>query len=245
MFIPFTQKYRPRSIDQLVLPPNHGLEAAFKFIADPFDSAWFLRGKSGLGKSSLAEIMAAACAHPLCIRRLVGPDLDSGTVADIASKAGIGSVFSTRYCFIVEEADGLPPKGQKRLLDLLEHYSGSVWIFTSNEELSDIEPRFLSRCIVLSFTNQGIAEPAMKWITKIAGLERLQLDPGEAETMIRKAKNNLRAALQALQVLYLAKAHAEEVRTAQVIPSPRPLPIVEPLAALATLVLNDDLAHLH
>lgn len=199
--IPLTEKYRPQCFDDLVLPTNHGLGAAVKFLAKPYRSRWLLTGKSGLGKTSLADIMARTCADPNCITRIVGPDLDSATVRDLVSQSLTRSLYGKWYAYVCNEADSIPPLAQVRLLSALEEPSFAIWIFTSNEEAENWEPRFLSRFTHLEFTNQGLAEPAITWLCRIAALEGLPLTTEAGEKIIRASKNNLRAALQRLEAL--------------------------------------------
>jgi replication-associated recombination protein RarA len=199
--IPLTEKYRPTTFQDLVLPPQHNLGAAVRFIAQPSRSRWMITGKSGLGKSSLAEIMAKACAHPLATEHLVGPDLDSNKVRELSIASQTRPMFGQFYCYVCDEADAIPDGGQVRLLSALEKQDYAIWIFTSNEDAEDWEPRFLSRFTHLAFSNQKLAEPATEWICRIASLEGLILDHDAGEKIIRASKNNLRGALQHLEAM--------------------------------------------
>ncbi len=76
--ISLTEKYRPKTLQDLVLSPQHGLAASLEFCRSPYASAWLHHGKSGLGKSSLAEIMARVASNPLCIHRYGRPRFDLG-----------------------------------------------------------------------------------------------------------------------------------------------------------------------
>jgi replication-associated recombination protein RarA len=199
--IPLTEKYRPQAFQDLVLPSPHGLGAAVRFIDNPSRSRWMLVGKSGLGKTSLAEIMARACADPMCTEHFVGPDLDSTQVSKIVSATRTSPLFGRFYCYVCHEADAIPPGGQVRLLSALEDPAPAIWIFTSNEEAENWEPRFLSRFTVLQFSNQGLADPATRWLCRISILEGMELSYAEGEKIIRASKNNLRGALQRLEVI--------------------------------------------
>jgi hypothetical protein len=102
---------------------------------------------------------------------------------------------------VCHEADAIPPGGQVRLLSALEDTAPAIWIFTSNEEAENWEPRFLSRFTVLQFSNQGLADPATRWLCRISILEGMELSYAEGEKIIRASKNNLRGALQRLEVI--------------------------------------------
>jgi replication-associated recombination protein RarA len=199
--LPLTEKYRPKSLAQLVLPPQHNLAAALRFVRAPYPASFLLSGRSGLGKSSLAEIMAAAASHPLSIQHFVGCDLDSFTVKSLEATCTSRPLFGDRYSFVIDEADAIPAGGQIRLLRLLEIARYCCFIFTSNEGTDQFEARFLSRLIVQTFSNQGLAEPAARWLSQVARAEGLEMSINEGEKIMRTSRNNLRAALQALEIL--------------------------------------------
>jgi replication-associated recombination protein RarA len=238
--IPLTEKYRPKTFQDLVLPPQHSLGAAVRFIAQPSRSRWMLTGKSGLGKSSLADIMARACAHSLSTEHLVGPDLDSHKVRELSIASRTRPLFGQFYCYVCDEADAITEGGQVRLLSALEQEDFAIWIFTSNESAENWEPRFLSRFTHLEFSNQKLAEPATEWICRIASLEGFLLDHAAGEKIIRASKNNFRGALQRLEAMLgqqLDRLHP--MMPGFAIPGPGALPmlnVLRPKAEITTRV---------
>jgi DNA polymerase III delta prime subunit len=109
-------------------------------------------------------------------------------------------LFGRYNTFIVDEADSIPRGGQIRLLQILERLENSIWIFTSNEDLGEFEERFLSRVRHLSFSTQGLLDPATRWLADIAAREGIPLDRPSAEKIVRSSKNNLRSALRSLEL---------------------------------------------
>jgi DNA polymerase III delta subunit len=199
---PFISKYRPSHVSDLVLPWQHGLNKALDFVANPYPEVFLFHGPSGLGKTSLARIMAhAAAGDPFSVRYFMGSDLDSNMVRDVAAASFHPPLFGKLHAFVVDEADAIPRGGQIRLLGLLENPGPSVWVFTSNEGLDDFEPRFVSRVKALHFSSQGIFDPATEWLMTIAKKESVVLSKATAQRLIRESKNNLRAALQALELM--------------------------------------------
>jgi replication-associated recombination protein RarA len=198
----FISKHRPTNLAQLVLPWQHGLNSALDFVANPHPEAYLFYGPPGLGKTSLARIIAhAAAGDPFSVRYFMGPDLDSNTVRDIAAASFHPPLFGKLHAFVVDEADSIPRGGQIRLLGMLENPGPTVWVFTSNEGLDDFEPRFVSRVKALHFSTQGMFDPATKWLLTIAKEEGVALSKATAQRLIRECKNNLRAALQALELM--------------------------------------------
>ena len=198
-----TEKYRPKTLQDLVLSPQHGLAASLEFCRSPYASAWLHHGKSGLGKSSLAEIMARVASNPLCIHRYAGPDLTSDIVRSLTAAFTTRPLCGGFYSIVVHEADCIPRLAQVRLLDLLDRLKEchAVVLLTSNDDLPSFEDRFLSRVRTQLFTAQGLAPVAKSWLLRIAANENIRITPVEAGRIIKLSKNNLRKALSDLEVL--------------------------------------------
>lgn len=87
-------KYRPRTVKDLVLPTQHSIAPALQFCANPYPSAWLLHGRPGLGKTSLATIMGElASQHPLALQTFSAPDVNIDVVRDLAATFASGSIF--------------------------------------------------------------------------------------------------------------------------------------------------------
>jgi replication-associated recombination protein RarA len=152
------------------LPENHGPAAIHAFVRAPYPSAWLFSGRSGTGKTSTAEIIAAGCAHECQRWHLVGSDLDTYRVKEIENTLRSRSLFGS-YAVVVDEADQITHGGQVRLLHVLEQSLSCVWLFTSNEGLVSFEDRFLSRLKCVNFTTQGLLQPGAEWLKDIASRE--------------------------------------------------------------------------
>jgi replication-associated recombination protein RarA len=194
-------KYRPSSVEELVLPTAHSIAAALSFTRMPRPSGWLLHGKSGLGKSSLADIMAAAASDPFHTSRYLGPDVDIATVRQMDITCATRPMLGGFHTMIIDEADAIPPVAQVRLLGMLDRIGYGCVIFTSNDELDDFDARFLSRLQCQLFTSQGLLGPASIWLMEIARKEEIPLKISDAERLVRNEKNNLRGALQALDAI--------------------------------------------
>ncbi len=204
-----TEKYRPAQVADLVLPDQHGVAAALKFCEAPYPSSWLLHGRSGMGKSSLAEIMAKlASKHPFATQIFSGPDVTIDVVRSMVTTFTHRPLYGDLHSVIINESDEMPRIAQVRLLEVLERLKEyqAVFILTSNENLTNFEDRLLARVKPQSFTTQGIRPKAAAWLMKIAALEGIAITPARARRLVKLAKNSLRKALQDLEVFAAEQA---------------------------------------
>jgi DNA polymerase III delta prime subunit len=114
---------------------------------------------------------------------------------------------NTLHVVLVDEADQMTPQAQLAFLSKLDGTAfppQTVFIFTANDT-ERLQDRFLSRCMVLNFSSQGLAKPTAEL------LERIWLaEAGETAEkpnflrMVQDSKNNVRDAVNSLQVELLA-----------------------------------------
>jgi DNA polymerase III delta subunit len=113
------------------------------------------------------------------------------------------SLYGGYYSVVINEADAVPRLSQIRLLDLMdrlrEHHL--VVLLTSNDDLPEFDSRFRSRVKPQFFTAQGLAPLARDWLLNIAGTEGIPVSKKEAARIVKLSHNNLRACLQALELL--------------------------------------------
>ena len=198
---PLVRKYTPTRIQDLVLPKGHNLASAIKFVGAPYSSAWLLYGNTGLGKTSLANIMAAAAAgHPEAVIQVDGGDLNAESVREIALSLATPPKFGPFHAVVVDQSDSIPEDGQVRLLSVLDKLGSMVWIFTA-EATKNFGPRFLSRVKYQLFTSQNVCPAATLWLLTIAKRENIRLSEKEAKRIVQDSRNDLRASLEALDLL--------------------------------------------
>jgi len=206
------EKYRPRTFADVV-----GQDKAVRTIQEVLEreewggQAWWLSGPSGVGKSTLAWIIARMGADDLCIRKYDSADvLDMQALDQINREQdmyGWVTAAKSGRAFIVDEAHGVRGATVRRLLGLLERIpSHVVWIFTTTKQGEaklfgkeiDASP-LLSRCHEISLTGQGLCKPFAKLAQRIARAEGLDgKDLPAYENLLKEDHNNLRRALMAI-----------------------------------------------
>ena len=204
------EKYRPACWSDVI-----GQEKVVKTILRLRDAgglggrAYWISGKSGQGKTTIAKLIANEVADPLYQDELDAGELNVSRLSDIERAVALyGAGSRTGRAVIVNEAHGLRKPAVRQLLVFLERLPSHVaFIFTTTTEgMSmfeddniDANP-LLSRCIILSLAQRDIARPFAKRAKEIA--EREGLDGQPIERYVRLVNNkggNMRAVLQAIE----------------------------------------------
>lgn len=205
-----SEQYRPRTWTEVI-----GQDAALQKIdllrpRGLGGRAYFLSGPSGTGKTTIARLLAGELAEPMNVDELDAQELTAPRVRDLASSLrtyGMGS--KPGRAVIVNEAHGLRADAVRAFLVTLEAIPPhGVYLFTTTtdgaaelfESQADAAP-LLSRCIRLPLARQGLAEPFARHLLQLAYREGLADGAGDdaALRIVREHRNNLRAALQAVE----------------------------------------------
>jgi len=203
-------KYRPRDWNEVV-----GHEKVVRRLLALRDRggfggrAFWLSGPSGVGKTTLAYLIATEVADPAFVRELDASELTPASLRNLEAEMCLyGAGRRNGRAYIINEAHGLRKDAIRQLLVLLERLpSHVVVIFTTTkegqeslfEEQIDASP-LLSRCLACNLSAYGVAEGFARRAKEIAAAEGLDGRPlGDYLKLVRKHKNNMRAVLQAIE----------------------------------------------
>lgn len=208
-----TAKYKPMQVTEFI-----GLEKPKKIIgkwlANPQSQSFLFVGDSGTGKTAMAEAIARAlgCLPHETIQIKAGK-CDLKTVDEIWA-ACMYLPWGPWRVYIVNEADRMTDGAQIAFLDFLDAIpTRTVIIFTANGTVKDgkvefeygqLEPRFLSRCAPVLFSNYGLngdgsAFLASVWEKETEGRKLQTLFAPDFPRILKNQRNNLRGALQEIE----------------------------------------------
>lgn len=152
----WAEKYRPRTINDCVLPEN--IKASFLGILEQKEIPnLLLCGSAGQGKTTVAK---ALCDELGCDTLIINGSEENGIevlrtkVKQFASSVSLANNDS-RKIVILDEADYLSPATQPALRGFIEEFSANCgFIFTCNFKNKIISPLH-SRCSVIDFRVQS------------------------------------------------------------------------------------------
>jgi DNA polymerase III gamma/tau subunit len=199
-----SEKYRPHSFDAFV-----GLEkpkkVLAKFAASPFPNAAFLFvGPSGTGKTSMALALCEAINSEL--HHIPSQQCTVATVEDVVRQCHYVPRHNSLHVVLVDEADQMSSAAQLSFLSKLDGTAfppQTCFIFTANDT-ERLQDRFLSRCMVLPFQSHGMAKETATLLESIWKREAGDAEAPNFLRMVQDSRNNMRDAVNSLQVELLA-----------------------------------------
>lgn len=209
MPIPLHEKYRPQTLSEVVGQPQAAKTVgALAQSGSIGGRAFWISGKTGTGKTTLAWILARYLADPFYVTESIGRRLKLSTLDQWASDARLYAIGKGGRAFIVNEAHGLSRPVIEQLLDWLEHLPSHVCVvFTTTragqeslfEDQIDAHP-LLSRCHVIPLTTQGLAKAFAERARAIAQREGRNGKPLETYLKLaNKHASNLRGMLTEIE----------------------------------------------
>lgn len=171
--------------------------------------AYWISGKSGAGKTSIARLLAQEIADLQNIEEVDCAECTVHMVQRIRRELAFRAIGQkSGRVWIINEAHLLTPRVVGEFLTLLEALPAHVAIVCTtttegdslfSDEQIDSHP-FKSRCQCITLSQRGIAEPFAERCRQIAMAEGLDGKPSGAYLkLLQDCRNNMRQALQRIE----------------------------------------------
>lgn len=208
-------KYKPKRLAEFlqVMPRN----VMLNLLRNPKPMALYLVGGSGLGKTEMS--LALANEMPAQLHHVASKDCDLDRVRAIrlaVTYVPHDMFHPDRRCkmhiVVIDEADKMTENALLAFLSILDIVGqlNTVFIFTGNARPYDPSGRFMSRCKMLAFLPDGMAEPITKLLASIWAQETTAPLP-DISSIVRASNNNVRDAINSLEVELMGLPVAESV----------------------------------
>jgi replication factor C subunit 2/4 len=237
--IPWIEKYRPRTIEELILDDQLLLKIK-KFIADKEMPNIIITGSPGVGKTTTIKCIAKGLlgkhANNAVLELNASDDRGIKAVQDTImnfckrkldlNEDSNVKLFAEHKIIILDEADNMTENAQAQINNLMEKYHDTTRFAMTCNNSQYIKESIQSRCIILRYkklTNLQIIE-RLKFI---CSKENISYQPKALETLAFISQGDIRCAINNLQRAYFGTDIKQQLTSDMIFTiCDRPQPVV-------------------
>lgn len=206
---PLYNKYRPQVFQDFESEPHLKRMLAMR-IQDGSSHAFMFSGEAGLGKTTLARIVANLLKCTSFIEIDAGQFTGIDNIRDMLEEVTLQGFGGGKTCVIIDECHGLSGKAADALLKTVEEPPEHLYWMFNTTNLGKVPRTLRSRCIQLVLKPYARDE-IRRILLRIAHQEGISLDDELLSVIIDYAHGVPRTAINALNICREAET-VEQVR---------------------------------
>ncbi|MBM4240148.1 MAG: replication factor C small subunit [Euryarchaeota archaeon] len=222
---PWVEKYRPRSLDEIV-GQDHIVKRLKRYVKEGSMPNLMFSGPAGVGKTTAALALAKTILGEYWRQNFLelnasdarGIDTVRTNIKNFCRLKPVGAPF--RIIFL-DEVDNMTKDAQHALRREMEMYTKTASFILSCNYSSKIIDPIQSRCAIFRFTSIK-GEGIIKRLETVAEAEKIDLDKNAIESIVYFAEGDLRKAINILQSSASTSAQITEENVYEVVSKARP-----------------------
>jgi len=237
MFDVWTEKYRPKTLDE-VIGQDHVVKRLKAFVKKKNIPNMLFAGPAGVGKTTCAIALARELYGENWKQNFLetnasderGINVVRGKIKDFARTKPIGADFKIIF---LDESDALTQEAQQALRRTMEKYAATTRFILSCNYSSKIIPPIQSRCAIFRFKPIS-PEDMAKRIKEICEKEGIEVTEEGIKAVVRVAEGDMRQAINILQAVSITSNKLDEKSVYEVASTLKP----EEVKEILELALN-------
>jgi len=184
----WTEKYRPKSVDELILPAR----VLDKLKSGPYQNFLFY-GSAGSGKTSAAKALAQGRPSKFINCSLeTGVDSVRTIITDFCSSASVFSEEGTHKVIVLDEVEGVSEQYFKALRGTIEQFHNVARFIATTNHFAKIPDAIQSRfeCISFDFDQEEIKEMEGRCFKRIYEIIKAEGMETTKEALVELVKRN-------------------------------------------------------